>query len=121
MQKPTFISIHSSVALQPFVGPWPPQLRNIFTQMVGLLRRVISPSQGRYLNTGQHKHRINAHTDFTPRVGFEPTIPAFERAKTVHVLDRTATVTGTFISSCVHIRQHTMRCLFTICFGHHRL
>jgi hypothetical protein len=23
--------------------------------------REISPSQGRYLNTGQHKHRINAH------------------------------------------------------------
>jgi hypothetical protein len=29
-----------------------------------------------------------------PRVGFEPTIPAFEWAKTVHVLDRAATVFG---------------------------
>jgi hypothetical protein len=27
-----------------------------------------------------------------PRVGFEPTIPAFERAKTVHALDRAVTV-----------------------------
>jgi hypothetical protein len=27
-----------------------------------------------------------------PRVGFEPTIPVFERAKTVHALDRAATV-----------------------------
>jgi hypothetical protein len=27
-----------------------------------------------------------------PRVGFEPTIPVFERAKTVHTLDRAATV-----------------------------
>jgi hypothetical protein len=27
-------------------------------------------------------------------VGFEPTIPASERAKRVHVLDRAATVTG---------------------------
>jgi hypothetical protein len=27
-------------------------------------------------------------------VGFELTIPVFERAKTVHVLDRAATVTG---------------------------
>jgi hypothetical protein len=26
------------------------------------------------------------------RVGFEPTVPAFERAKTVHALDRAATV-----------------------------
>jgi hypothetical protein len=29
-----------------------------------------------------------------PQVGFEPTIPVFERAKTVHVLDRAATVIG---------------------------
>jgi hypothetical protein len=28
-------------------------------------------------------------------VGFEPTIPASERAKTVHALDSSATVTGT--------------------------
>jgi hypothetical protein len=32
-----------------------------FTQTVGLLGGVISPSQGSYLNTGQHEHRINAH------------------------------------------------------------
>jgi hypothetical protein len=29
------------------------------------------------------------------RVGFEPTIPVFERVKTVHALDRAATVIGT--------------------------
>jgi hypothetical protein len=29
-----------------------------------------------------------------PGVGFEPTIPVFERAKTVYALDRAATVTG---------------------------
>jgi hypothetical protein len=29
-----------------------------------------------------------------PSVGFEPTIPAFERAKTVHALDRAVTVMG---------------------------
>jgi hypothetical protein len=29
-----------------------------------------------------------------PRVGFEPTILVFERAKTVHALDRAATVIG---------------------------
>jgi hypothetical protein len=29
-----------------------------------------------------------------PSLGFEPTIPASERAKTVHALDRSATVTG---------------------------
>jgi hypothetical protein len=30
-----------------------------------------------------------------PRVGFEPAIPVFERAKTVHALDCAATVIGT--------------------------
>jgi hypothetical protein len=29
-----------------------------------------------------------------PRVGFEPTTPVFERAKTVHALDRAAPVIG---------------------------
>jgi hypothetical protein len=31
-----------------------------------------------------------------PRVGFEPTIPVFERAKTVHALERAATGSGSF-------------------------
>jgi hypothetical protein len=82
------------MALQPFVGPWPLQFLNIFfTQTVGLLGRVISPSQGRYLHTGRHKHGINAHTQTSTHwVELEPTIPAFERAKTFHALDREATV-----------------------------
>jgi hypothetical protein len=32
-----------------------------FTQTIGLLGRVISPSLGLYLHTEQHKHRIKAH------------------------------------------------------------
>jgi hypothetical protein len=32
-----------------------------------------------------------------PLVGFEPTIPVFERAKTVHALDRAATVIGSLV------------------------
>jgi shikimate 5-dehydrogenase len=68
----------------------------IILQTVGLLGRVISTSQGLYLNTGQHKHRINTCTNqtFMLCVGFEITIPVSERAKTVHALDRLATVTG---------------------------
>jgi hypothetical protein len=53
---------------------------------VGLLGRVISQSQGRYPTQTQNKHKQTS----MPRVGFEPTIPAFERAKTVHALDRAA-------------------------------
>jgi hypothetical protein len=37
----------------------------------------------------------NKHTQISmPWVGFEPTIPVFEQAKTVHALDCTATVIG---------------------------
>jgi hypothetical protein len=77
-------------------GPWPfIQFRNHFSQPVGLLGRVISSSQGLYLNTGQHKHRTNTYTHQTSMlwVGFESMIPAFERAKTVHAFNRAATVT----------------------------
>jgi FAD synthase len=71
------------------------QFLNLFTQTVGLLGRVISPSQGLYLYTGQHKHRkTHKHINILASVGFEPTITASERAKTVHALDRSATVTG---------------------------
>jgi hypothetical protein len=75
------------------------QFRNHFPQMVELLRRGISPLQGRYLNTGQHKHKLNAYTHQTSKSweGFEPTIPASKQAKTIHALDRSATVTGMFV------------------------
>jgi hypothetical protein len=45
-------------------GPWPLLFFShlIYSQLVGLLGNVISPSQGRYLNTGQHKHRTNTYT-----------------------------------------------------------
>jgi hypothetical protein len=52
------------MALQPFVGPCPLlQFRNLLTQTVELLGRLISPLQGRYLHAGQHKHRMNARTN----------------------------------------------------------
>jgi hypothetical protein len=65
----------------------------IYTQSVGLLKRVTSPSQGFYLYTEQHIHRVNTQISM-PQVGFEPTIAVFERAKTFHVLDRAATAIG---------------------------
>jgi hypothetical protein len=40
------------MALQSFVGPWPPFSVSLsYTQSVGLLGRGFSPSQGRYLHT----------------------------------------------------------------------
>jgi hypothetical protein len=89
-------SIYLSVAVQPFVGPLSLfQFLDLFTQSVGLLGRGISPSQGRYQHTGQHKQNKRTQTSM-PQMGFENTIPVFEVTKTVHVLDRAATVIGNF-------------------------
>jgi hypothetical protein len=41
-----------------------------------------------------------------PQVGFEPTIPVFEWAKTVHALDRATTVIGKFSS---YLTENTTR------------
>jgi hypothetical protein len=56
--------------------------------------REISQSQGRYLHTGQHKQNKRTQISML-QMGFEPTIPVFERAKTVHASDPVATGIGT--------------------------
>jgi hypothetical protein len=68
----------------------------IYTQSVGYLERGISLSQSLYLDTEQHKQKKTQQTSM-PGVRFEPTTPLFEQAKTVHTLDRVATVTGSEI------------------------
>jgi hypothetical protein len=65
----------------------------ICTQSVGLLEQEISPSQGRYLHRTTQTWNKRTQTSM-PRMGFELTIPVFKRAKTVHALDRAATVIG---------------------------
>jgi hypothetical protein len=56
-------AISLSMALEPFVGPWP-LLSFLILHTVGrLLGRGISQSQCLYLHTEQQKHRINAYTD----------------------------------------------------------
>jgi hypothetical protein len=78
--------IHSSTALLPFVAFL--QFHNHFTQTVGLLGWVISPSQGYYLHIQQHKHRINTH----PLSGIWTHDPSVQARKQVHVLVRMTTV-----------------------------
>jgi hypothetical protein len=58
-------------------------------QSVGLLGRGISPTQGRYLHRTTQRQNKSRQTSM-PSVGFEPTIPTFERAKTVHASDLAA-------------------------------
>jgi hypothetical protein len=70
----------------------------ILRHSVGRLGREFSPSQDRYLTQTQNEHK---QTSMSP-VGFEPTIPGFERAKTVHALDCVATVTGIAVIVCIY-------------------
>jgi hypothetical protein len=72
----------------------------IYTQSVRLLWRGISSSQDRYIHTEKHTQNKRTQT-FMPRVGFEPTLPMFKRAKTVNALDRTVTVMGIIGYHCV--------------------
>jgi hypothetical protein len=57
-------------------------------QSPGLLGRGISHSQCRYLTQTA-----------MPRVGFEPTIPLFERANIFHALNRTVIVIGISVTT----------------------
>jgi hypothetical protein len=84
------------MALQPYVGPWPLfQFLNLIHSWYdsldgGSARRKVAIYAQNNTNTEQ------MHIDTLPWVGLKPTIPAFEWAKTVHALGRTATVIGTF-------------------------
>jgi hypothetical protein len=87
--------IHSPMAPQPFVGPWPLlQFRNLFYIVCSTPWTSDQPV-ARRLSTHRatHTQKKSTHTSM-PSVGFELTIPAFQRAKKVHALDRAGTVIG---------------------------
>jgi hypothetical protein len=88
---PIYLSIYGSTALVDLGSFF---IFLISTQSVRLLGRGISPSHSRYLHTEQHKQNKRTLTSM-PRVGFEPTTPVFERAKTFYALDSIATAIGT--------------------------
>jgi hypothetical protein len=81
-------------------GPWPLfQFLNLHT--VGRTpwtgnQSVTRPPLPTYRTTQIQNKRIQTSM---PWVGFEPIIPVFERAKTVHALDRAATMIGSFGSN----------------------
>jgi hypothetical protein len=71
------------MALWPCVRPWPLfSVSSAYSQSVGFLERGISPSQGLYLCTVQHKHRINAHnTDIKALNGIRTHDPSVRAIK----------------------------------------
>jgi hypothetical protein len=59
----------------------------------------------RPLSTHRTTQTQNKRTQTSmPQLGFEPTIPVFERGKTVHALDRAATVIGKHSASYLEFR-----------------
>jgi hypothetical protein len=85
---------YPSVALQPFVEPWP--LFNFFIfYTVDRTPWMGNQPIARPLPAHRTAQTQIKHTQVSmPQVGFEPTILVFDRPKTVHALDRTATLIG---------------------------
>jgi hypothetical protein len=83
------------MALQPFVGPWP------FFSLVILYTVGRTPSVGDQLVA----RPVPIHWTPMPCMTFEPSTPAFERAKRVHASDREATVIGVNIRKAQYKRQ----------------
>jgi hypothetical protein len=78
----------------PFVGPWP-LFSFLILYTVGSTPWTGDQPVARPASTHRTTETQNKRTQTSmPWVGFEPTIPVLERAKTVHALDRAATVTG---------------------------
>jgi hypothetical protein len=81
------------MTLQLYLGPW-----SLF-QFLDLFTADRTPWKGDYpvarpLPT-QEQHKQNKRTQTSmPRVGFKPTVPVFELAKTVRSLNRADTVIG---------------------------
>jgi hypothetical protein len=88
-------SIHSSMALQPFVGPWPLlQFRHFFYTDGRTTWTSDQPVARPLPKHRTTQHRINAHTDIHALSGIRTQDPTFERTKRVHVLHRASTVIG---------------------------
>jgi hypothetical protein len=90
---PVWISLSLSMDLQPF-GPWSLfQFLNLYT--VGRTHWTVDQPVARPLPAHRTTETHNKRTQTPmPRVGFEPTIPVLELPKTVHAIDRAATVIG---------------------------
>jgi hypothetical protein len=81
------------MTLQNFVGPWP-IFSFLILYTVGRTPLTGDQPVARPLPTHTTQIQNKGTQTSMPGVGLEPTISVFERAKTVHVLDRAASVIG---------------------------
>jgi hypothetical protein len=91
----------------------------IILQTVPLVGRVISLSQDLYLNIVQHKQNKCIHTpNIHALCGIRIIIPTSERAKTLHTLDNSASVTDpasiAFINNIMPVGINWLHFLFGV-------
>jgi hypothetical protein len=112
---------HSSMALQPFVGPRPLlQFHNLFCTD-GRTPWTSDQLVARPLPTHRTTQTQNKRTQTSmPWAELEPTIPAFERVKTVHASDRAATVIGLVIPSSPTFKTTGKLIVFSVRFSERR-
>jgi hypothetical protein len=96
-------SLYISLWLYSLCGHWPLfQSLTLFT--IGRTPWTGDQPIARPLPTHRTTQPQNKRTQTSmPQVGFEPMIPVFERAKTVHALDRAATMIGIISVYILHI------------------
>jgi hypothetical protein len=93
------IHIYLRMALRPFIGPWS-LFSFLIIYIVGRTPWKVDQPVAWQLPTNRTTQTQNKRTQAsTLQVGFELTIPVFERAKTIHALDRATTV----IRPIIHI------------------
>jgi hypothetical protein len=96
------LSIYLSIYLWPY-SPCRPWSLFQFLNLYAVSRTPWTGDQpvARPLTTHRSTQTQNKRTQTSMSlVKFEPTIPVFERAKTIHALDRAATVIGRVMSLC---------------------
>jgi hypothetical protein len=91
------LGYYASMALHPFVVPWP-LFRFLFLYVVDRTPWTGDHPVAKPLSTQNKRTQTSIL-----RVRFEPTIPVFEWAKTVHALDSAATVIGYHAAHCMSI------------------
>jgi hypothetical protein len=118
IHPPIHPSIH--IWLYSSCGAWPLfQFLNLYT--VGRNPWTVDQPVARPLPTHRTTQTHNKLTETSmPRVGFEPTIPILERAKTFHALDPAAIVIGSLETYSVKYCGNTVRVLYIeLCYARH--
>jgi hypothetical protein len=107
----SYTNQYLSMAVQPFVGVWPLfQFLDLYHSRWDSLDGGSASRKAPAHRTTQTQNKCKQTSML--QVGFKPTIPTFERAKTVHALDCATTVLGTIITSHLNCNSTSLASIF---------